>query len=606
MNDFRQNSKMTILYQRLSKDDEQAGANDSLSIQNQRRLLEEYAERNGMTPYKSIVDDGYTGTNFQRPGWTELMEMVEAGEVSTILVKTMDRIGRDYIRVGLFRESAKALGVRVISVTEGYDSASGDDDLSPFREIMAEFYARDTSRKIKSVLNSKGKSGKPLGSVPIYGFRKDPDDPTARIIDDEAADVVRRIFNMTVEGVGPYQIAKTLMDEKVERPSYYMYRAGIVSTPGKCNLDLPYNWSGGAVMVILKHREYMGDVVNFKTVKPSFKSKKQVKNDPEKVLIFENAIPAIVSRETWELAQKCRQTPRRARQNHEPNPLTGLLYCSDCGAKLHNRQSDYPTDRKGNKLYPINTYECTTYRNNAARFVDKCSIHFIRSSVVNELVLSTIRRTCSYVRENKAEFTEKLREASTVRQADAAKSHKRQLAKNEKRIAELDHLFRKVYEDNATGKLSDERFEQMATSYDREQSDLKALNITLRAELDAFAEDNLKADSFMELVRRYTVFDELTPQMLHEFVDKIIVYEADKSSGERRQRVDIHLRYIGKFAIPGDEPKPLTPEEQAAEDERLEKKRRKNENLRIWRAKRKAERIAAQSAETVTEPKPAA
>ena len=592
MNDFRQNAKLTILYQRLSKDDEQSG--ESNSITNQRRLLEEYTERNGFTNCVSIADDGYSGTNFQRPGWTELMEKVEAGEVSTILVKTMDRIGRDYLRVGLFREEIKERGVRVISVTEGYDSAIDNDDLSPFREIMAEFYARDTSRKIKSVLQSKGKSGKPLGSVPIYGFKKDPDNPNTRIIDDESAEVVRRIFQMTVAGIGPYQIAKMFMDEKVERPSHYMYRAGIVATPGKCDLDLPYNWRGASVMEILKHREYMGDMVNFKTVKPSFKSKKQVKNDPDKVLVFENALPAIVDRETWELAQKCRRTVRRVPGGrHEPNPLTGLLFCAQCGTKMHNRHTNYTEDKNGKPIHPVDTYECTNYRNNQAKFVDACSIHFIRTSVVRELVLDTIRKTSAYVRKNETVFIEKLREASTVRQKDAAKTHKRQLAKNDKRISELDMLFRKVYEDNATGKLNDERFTQMSATYDREQADLKALNKVLAAELEAFEQDNLNADNFIELVRRYTEFDELTNSMLNEFVDRIHIHEADKSSGERRQQVDIYLNYIGKFAIPGDEPKPLTPEEQAAEDERLTAKRKKNDYLREWRKKKK-ERIAAE------------
>ena len=608
MNDFRQNAKLTILYQRLSKDDDQQ-AGESNSILNQRRLLEEYAERNGFTNCVSIADDGYSGTNFQRPGWTELMEKVEAGEVSAILVKTMDRIGRDYLRVGIFREDAKSLGIRIISVTEGYDSFANDDDLSPFREIMAEFYARDTSRKIKSVLQSKGKSGKPLGSIPIYGFKKDPDNPSVRIIDDEAAEVVRRIFQMTVDGTGPYQIAKIFMEEKIERPSCYMYRAGIVATPGKCDLDLPYNWRGATVMAILKHREYIGDIVNFKTVKPSYKSKKQVRNDPDNVLVFENALPAIVDRETWELAQKCRRTVRRIPGGrHEPNPLTGLLFCAQCGTKMHNRCSNYTEDKNGNKIHPVDTYECTKYRNNQAKFVDTCSIHYIRTSVVRELVLDTIRKTSAYVRENEAEFIEKLREASTVRQKDAAKAHKRQLAKNEKRIAELDVLFRKVYEDNAVGKLNDERFTQMSAAYDKEQSDLKAQSETLRAELEAFEQDNLKADNFIELVRRYTEFDTLTNSMLLEFVDRILIHESNKSSGERRQQVDIYLNYIGKFAIPGDEPIPLTPEEQATEEERLEVKRKKNENLREWRKKKK-ERVAveAPSPETTKpQPKPAA
>jgi hypothetical protein len=259
---------------------------------------------------------------------------------------------------------------------------------------------------------------------------------------------------------------------------------------------------------------------------------------------------------------------------------------------MHNRRSDYTTDKNGGKIHPVDTYECTTYRNNAEKFVDKCSIHFIRTSVVRELALDTIRRTCGYVRENEKEFVAKLREASEVRQADTAKLHKRQLAKNEKRIAELDRLFIRIYEDSTVGRLSDERFTQMSAAYDKEQADLKAQNETLRAELESFEQDSLKADNFLALVRRYTEFGELTTEMLHEFIDAIYVHEADKSSGERRQEVEIHLNYIGKFTIPGDEPKPLTPEEIAAEQERLDKKRRKNENLRLWRAKRKAAAMA--------------
>ena len=606
MNDYRQSSKQTIGYLRLSKDDEQSG--ESNSITNQRRLLEEYAERNDLAPCGFIVDDGYSGTNFQRPGWAQLMEKVEAGEVSTILFKTMDRMGRDYLRVGLYREMFREKGIRIIAVADNYDSAAGDDDLSPFREIMAEFYAKDISKKIKSVLNAKGRDGKPLGSIPIYGFKKDPDNTNARIIDDEAAAVVRRIFQMTISGAGPHMIAKTLMEEKVERPSYYMYRTGIVLSPGKCNLDLPYNWRSNSVTVILGHREYMGDLLNFKTTKLSYKSKKQIINAPDKVLVFENALPVIIDRETWELAQKCRRTVRRPIGVHEPNPLTGLVFCAQCGGKMHNRRSDYTEDKNGKKQTPVDSYECTTYRKNQNKFIDECSIHFIRTSVIRELVLDTIRKTSTYVRDNEAEFTEKLREATTIRQADAAKAHKKQLNKNDRRIAELDVLFRKVYEDNAVGKLTDERFEQMSAAYDKEQADLKAQSAALRSELDSFEQDNLRAGNFIELVRRYTEFGELTPQMLNEFVDKVLVHEADKSSGERRQLVEIHLNYIGRFMIPGDEPIPLTAEEQAAEKERLETKRIKNEKLRVWRARRKAERAAAaENIETITEKtKPAA
>jgi hypothetical protein len=356
-------------------------------------------------------------------------------------------------------------------------------------------------------------------------------------------------------------------------------------------------------------------MVNFKTTTPSYKSKRYVFNPPEKWFVVEDYYPKIVERETWELAQKLRHTRRRPVFG-ESNPLTGLLYCYDCKAKMTNRRhiKDYGDENGIGRTYRDDNYECSTNRVHAARFIDKCSLHFVTSGAVREMILETIKCVALYARENETEFAEKLREASTIKQANAAKESKRQLAKNERRIAELDILFRKVYEDNATGKLTDERYSQMSAAYDSEQSGLKAQNETLRAELEAFEQDSLKADGFITLVRRYTEFDELTNSMLHEFVDKICIHEADKSSGERRQQVDIYLNYIGKFAIPGNEPEPLTPEEIAAEEERLEKKRKKNENLREWRRKRK-ERVAAEKVkspvtlETETanpQPKPAA
>jgi DNA invertase Pin-like site-specific DNA recombinase len=587
----RQPQKLTVLYLRLSKDDFGGDNTPSNSIVNQQRMLTEYAERNGFVPYVTLSDDGRSGTNFQRPGWSELMELVEADKVGAIILKSLDRMGRNYLEAGMLREMFAEKGIRLIAINDGVDTFDHEDDFTPFREIIAEHYARDTSRKIKSVLKNKGRDGKPLGSVPLYGFKKDLNDKNVRIIDDEAASVVRRMFEMTVAGMGPYQIAKTFMDENIERPSYYLYRAGIVTSDGKCNHDLRYNWRGNTVMEMLQKREYMGDLVNFKTNKPSFKSKKQVANAPEDILIFEGALPQIIDRPTWELAQKCRRTVRRvAKGELEPNPLTGLLFCADCGGKLHNRRSNYTEDKNGNPIYPVDTYECTNYRNNATKFVDTCSIHFIRSVAVREIILAAIRNVSKYALGNESDFVAKLREASTLRQQDAAKSHKRTIAKNEKRIAELDRLFIRTYEDNTIGKLSDKRFNIMTAAYESEQAELKAQTTTLTAELEAFEQDSENADRFMALVRRYTQFDELTNGMLLEFVDRVMVHEADKSSGERTQQVDVYLNFIGDFKIPGTEPKPLTPEEQAAEEKRLAEKRRKNENLRAWRAKRKAEK----------------
>jgi len=373
-----------------------------------------------------------------------------------------------------------------------------------------------------------------------------------------------------------------------------MYHAGIVKSPGKCNMSMPYNWTGATVLDMLKKREYMGVLENFKTYKPSFKNKKQVPTAPEERYIFEGALPQIVDPETWELAQKMRRTVRRPSGENEPNPLTGLIYCADCNGKMHNRRSHYDTDKNGKKIAPVDNYECKTFRSHAHKHIDMCSLHFIRTSVIRELILDTIQNVSTYAKENETEFVAKLREATSIKQNDTAKAHRRQLAKNEKRIKELDLLYRKVYEDNAIGKLSDERFQQMSGDYEQEQADLKTQSIAITAELEAFEQDSLNVDRFMELVRRYTKFDELTTPMLHEFVDKVIVHEADRSTGERVQQVDIHLNFVGHFIIPGTEPIPLTPEEQAAEEERLAKKRHKNKVLREWRAKKRAEKAAAE------------
>ena len=572
MNYHRQPTKQTILYSRLSRDDELQG--ESNSITNQRLLLEEYAEKNGFVSYTHVVDDGYSGTGWDRPGWRKLIEEVEAGNVAVCVTKDLSRIGRDYLRVGLYMEMFRDRGVRLIAVNDRLDTAEGEDDFTPFRAIMAEWYARDTSRKIKSVLHKKGRDGSPLCTTPLYGFRKDPDNKNAWLIDEEAAAVVRRIYQMTIEGSGPFHIAKTLALEKIERPSYYLYRAGIHATPGKCDLDMPYNWRGNVVSKMIQKREYMGDLVNFKCSKPSFKDKKVVRNAPEDQLVFENALPAVVSRETWQLAQKLRRTRRMPKDGCPPNPLTGLLYCADCGGKMSNRRSNYSIDIYGNPIPLSDTYECSTYRTNAARQIDACSIHYIRSSVVLERILDTIRRVSAFAADNQEDFTRKIREASAIRQEETAAAQRRLIAKNHRRIAELDLLFRKVYEDNAIGKLSDERFTQLADTYELEKDELQRRTAATKKELETFDIDSANVERFLELVGRYTRFDELTTPMLNDFIDKVLVHKPDRSGGERQQEVDIYLNYIGRFDLP---PAKLSPEEIAAEEKRLAKKKRQHE-----------------------------
>jgi DNA invertase Pin-like site-specific DNA recombinase len=585
--------KLTILYQRLSKDDP-ATEGESNSIQNQRQMLEKFAKDNGLTPFESVADDGFSGTGWNRPGWERIIEMIEAGRVSALVVKNLDRMGRDHLRVGLLLEQFLERGVRFIAISDGIDTANGEDDFTPFRAILAEWYAKDCSRKVKAVFKSKGNSGKPLCTVPLYGFVKDPEDKHKRIIEHEAAAIVRRIFQMTIDGIGPFQIAHILCDEKVERPSYYFVRTGILPPSKRCDPERRYNWDGSTVIHIIQQPAYKGDMANFKTTKPSYKSKRSIKNAQENWVVYEDYYPAIVERETWELAQKLRKTKRKINDFGAPNPLTGILYCADCGAKMSNRRGVRKNgDENGvGRVARCDSYECSANRVAAAKFISKCSLHFVTTKAVNTLILETIKCVALYARENEAEFAEKLREASTIRQAAAAKDNKRQLAKNERRIAELDVLFRKVYEDNAIGKLSDERFNLMSKDYEREQAGLRTQSAELQRLLDEYEQDSQSAAKFLALAKKYPAFDELTPQMLHEFVDKVYIHEKDRSSGECRQQIDIHLNFIGQFNIPKAEPE-LTPEEQAVAEKKLARKLERRAYHKQWRDKKKAAALAA-------------
>ena len=360
---------------------------------------------------------------------------------------------------------------------------------------------------------------------------------------------------MTIDGMGPFIIARKLSEEKIERPSYYFFRAGIHATPGKCNLELPYNWRGNTISKMLQQREYMGDLVNFKYFKPSFKSPKAIRNTVEDQMIIEGVLPAIISREHWELAQKLRKTRRVSKEGHPPNPLTGILFCADCEGKMTNRRRTPGMEGYKYAVPSLDTYECSTYRNSKKRQIDKCSIHYVSTAAVRSHILDTIRKVCALVSENKNEFIKRIREASIVRAEETARTHRKQYDKNERRIIELDVLFRKVYEDNAIGKLTDERFEQLSTAYEAELAFLKQKNAELQAGLAAFNADSIKIDRFIELACRYKEFDDLTTPMLNEFIEKVLVYEADKSSGKRVQQMDIYFAFIGyvNFDLPATE-----------------------------------------------------
>lgn len=585
-------TELDLLYSRLSREDILAG--ESQSIQNQREILETYAAQNGFDRVKHFSDDGTTGARFDREGWQQLMDEVEVGNVRSILVKDVSRLGRDHIQVGMYIEMFRQKGIRFIAVGNNADSKYPETmEFLPFLNIFSEWYARDTSKKIKAVAHAKGNAGKPLSYNAIYGFKKSPGDKNTWVIDEDAAAVVQRIFLMTVDGMGPYQIAKRLTEEKVEKPSYYFATHNMVGPkPSSRDLSEPYTWNGGTIAAMLKKPEYCGHTVNFRTRKESYKDKSSKWNAKEEWKIFPNTHEPIVEQEVFDTVQRLRETPRRVDTLGEANPLTGLVFCADCGAKMYNsRQSKthYDEHRFG-KVYKHKAsdfYTCSTNNLGRNSFKTVCSGHFIRTEVIRELVLDAIREISGYVRNNEDEFVEKLREASALQQAEAAKAHTKRLTKNERRIAELDHLFQKVYEDNDSGKLSDERYAQLSGSYEREQADLRRQSVTLQAELDAFRADSEKSGRFIELVRRYTEFDTLTTAMLNEFVEKILVHEADKSSGERVQDVGIHFNFIGNFVLVKEEPAPPTPEELAEQEKLRQKRAKQREANRRWYAKKR-------------------
>ena len=580
------NKKLTLCYERLSRDEIRDGV-ESGSIANQRDILQSYAEQNGLLPCRHISDDGASGTVWARPGWQELMSEVEAGNVGTILLKTLDRMGRDHLCVGLLLEQFRDMGIRLIAVSEGIDTDKGEDDFTPIRTLFAEWYARDCSRKIRQVFKNRMENGKRCSGAIPYGYLPNNGDVNVLIIDEEAAPIVRRMFQMIIDGHGVNDIARTLMNEEVPIPSEHWKRIG---QPYRAvHYADPYGWTPTTVSYIIGKPEYKGTMVLGKTQNASFKGHKAVKTAEGERYIFENALPAIVDAETWDNAQRLKKTVRRPPKSEAaPNPLTGILYCHECGAKLTHRHSGAD-----------NSYVCSAYRK-GIRAV--CTIHYISVRNIEKILLTAIRRVVCYVRDNSAEFVEKVRAASTIQAENAAKETRRNLTKSKRRVTELDTLIRKLYEDNATGKIPDKHFERMFAEYDAEQTSLEAKITELQADVDQFTEDSLNVDKFLTLARRYTEFTELTPQLLNEFIERVDIHEKDKSGGKVVQAVDVTFNFIGGFVVPDDYDE-LTPEERAAvtaERERLDKKNayeKERKERKRQLAERTPEQIAADEAE---------
>ena len=562
-------NKITALYERLSRDDDQVG--DSNSIVNQKKYLESYAEQKGYTNIQHYTDDGWSGGNFNRPAWKQLEADIEAGKVAHVIVKDMSRIGRDYLQTGFYTEVFfREHGVHFIAIANSVDSDDqNSNEFAPFLNIMNEWYLRDLSRKQRTAIRVKGESGKPTTNCAIYGYKKKPGDKYSWYIDEEAAEVVRRIFRLTIEGKGPYDIARILYDDKVETPDVYFGKQNKGIWKSKEEFPNPYNWSGYIVGSILSKPEYMGHTVNFRSHKQSYKDKNPVMNPKEEWLIFEDTHEAIVDKETWELAQKLRKTPRRHDTLGEANPLTGLLFCADCGAKMTNHRSRGGTE---NNPYHSDFYDCSSYTLAHQKRTHACSGHYIRTKALRELILETVRTASTFAITNPDEFMEKVRSASQIRQAEAAKETKRKLNKDRKRITELDNIIKKLYETFAVGRISDERFDSLLAEYETEQKAVVASVAEAEQRLSCFEEDTDRAEQFLSLAKKYTDFSELTTTMINEFIDKIIVHSPEKIDGNRVQEVEIYLKFIGRFDLPEPE---LTAEE-AKRQEQLRRHRIKS------------------------------
>ncbi|MDR2559835.1 MAG: DUF4368 domain-containing protein, partial [Oscillospiraceae bacterium] len=541
-----------------------------------------------------FADDDYSGTNWERPAWKELMSEIESGNVSVIIVKDMSRVGRDYLRVGLFMEMLRENGIRLIAVNDSVDTLKGDDDFTPFRNIISEWYARDTSKKIKSVLHAKGNSGKHMTNAAIYGYVKDPADKNHWLIDPEAAAVVRRIFNMTIEGKGAYQIARILTDEKVTRPQVYIaIRDGGNYVPKSA--DEPYTWGGRSVQNILDKLEYAGHTVNFKTEKSSYKSRKMSYRPQDEWVVFENTQEPIIDTETWHTAQKCR-TVRRRGINKDPNPLTGLLYCGDCGSRLYNHRGTLAGVYDSQDSYACNQY---------SKYPPKCTRHYIRTSTAQNLILGAIKSVSDYVRNNQAEFIKIVRDENELRHEQDTKTRRKQLVKNQKRYAELDTIIKRLFEEKISGAITDKRFEILSGDYEREQSELETQIAELQAGLEQYQADGEKAEQFIKVVKKYTDFTELTPSMLNEYIEKVIIYEPEKVNGRvKKQKVEIFLNFIGKFDLPIDgEDEPEEAEEIDLEEIKKAKWRENYyKNREQILAKKAAERTAVKERKLTEQP----
>ena len=532
-------NKITALYCRLSRDDELQG--DSNSIIHQKDILKKYADDNGFKNTDFFVDDGFSGTNFNRPDWQRLMEMVNQEKVATLIVKDMSRLGRDYLKVGYYTEILFPENeIRFIAINSGVDSANQQDsDFTPFLNIINEWYAKDTSKKIRAVIKAKSDAGKPTSPIPVYGYVKDPNDKYHWLIDEDAAEVVKEIFHLAVKGNGPSKIACILTERKVLNATSYKKSKGIPSNHDKDIID-PYWWDWSVVSDILSRQEYLGHTVNFKTGRKSYKNKKSFINPPSKWIIIKNTHEAIIDQETFDIVQRLKEGRKRTNTSMGDMPiLSGMLYCADCGKKLYVCRTK--------SLKPEAYYFCcSTYRKRKGQ----CSSHQIRISIIDRIVFADLKRHIDFAREHEDEFLKLVSSESMSQINKLINSFNKELSASRARIEKLDSIIQSLYEDKLDGTISNERFKNMNENYEQEQTTLREKVLELEDKIKTYNEHSASTSHFMEIVHKFTRIDELTHEVVREFIEKVIIHKAEKVNGRRQMKIDIFYNGIGKVDIP--------------------------------------------------------
>lgn len=583
--------KYTALYERLSRDDEMQG--ESNSIVNQKRYLEEYAQAQGFKNIRHFTDDGYSGSNFKRPDFQKMIAAIEAGEIDVVCVKDLSRFGRDYLKVGFYTEIMfPEKGVRFIAINNSVDSANPtENDFTPFLNIMNEWYAKDTSNKIRAIFRSRMQDGKRCSGAIPYGYRRDPEDKNHLLIDEEAAKVVRRIYQMVIDGMGSQAIANQLTADNVLIPSAYLEQSEHGESRNHSYHD-PCRWNCTAVSYILDKQEYMGHTVLGKTICENFKTKKRRKARPDELIIFENTHEPIIDAETWHLVQKLRRRTRRKLANGSySHRLSGLVYCADCGKRL-SYSSPQSQHRPDGKTYDADSsFRCPTYKS----MYGECTMHYIKSSTLDKLVDEAVRKIARYVLRNEQAFLEQVRVLTSADQKHTQSEDKKELVNIKKRIAELDNYIKRLYEGNASGKIPDRQFEKLMAQYDSEQQELEERVKEIEVSIHEIQQESENGQQFVRLVQKYRDLTEIDQTALNEFIDKVVVHEATGGrTADRSQQIDIYFNFIGQFMVEDTEEELLMQEQEAqrlADLKERERKDRRNETVRRYRQRKKEREV---------------